>query len=62
MINESTKQAGQALQEAVYEELVKKSKLGQYAIIEKDGNPCRILASDILKESQNNKNDNISII
>ena len=50
MINESTKNAAIALQEAVYNELLKKSKLGQYAIIEKDGKPCRILASEIIKD------------
>ena len=46
------KEAGKILHMAVQEELLKKSKLGQYAIIEKNGKPCRILASAIIKEAQ----------
>jgi hypothetical protein len=42
-------QAGEIFQQAINEELLKKSKLGQYAIVERDGKPCRILASELIK-------------
>ncbi len=56
MVNPETdkmfEQAGKIFQQAINEELLKKSKLGQYAIIEKDGKPCRILASELIKDMQ----------
>ncbi len=42
--------AGIALQDAVKKELIKKAKLGQYAIVQKNGKTIRILASELLKE------------
>lgn len=48
-------ETGKILQKAVHEELLKKSKLGQYAIVERNGKPCRILASEIIKEMDSNR-------
>ncbi len=47
-MSDTARKALYALREAVYEELVKKSKLGQYAIISVDGKPCRMPAKKIL--------------
>jgi chaperone required for assembly of F1-ATPase len=56
MVTNTTKkmaqEAGQALQVAVYKEILKKSKLDQYAIIQKDGKPCRVPAKELIKEMQ----------
>ncbi len=56
MVSENTeklsKEIGQALQEAVHNELVKKSKLGQYAIISRNGKTCRVLASEIINNQK----------
>ncbi len=53
--NELLKLTEKALKVAVHEELLKKSKLGQYAIVERNGKPCRILASEIIKEMDSNR-------
>ena len=46
-----------ALQEAVKEELIKKAKLGQYAIVNLgDDKPHRILASELIKDDWNISN------
>ena len=41
-----------SLREAVYEELAKKAKLGQYVIINRDGKPCRVPAEEAIKEAE----------
>jgi len=40
--------AQKVLQEAVREEMVRKSRLGQFAIVNRDGKPCRVPASEIV--------------
>ena len=45
-----TEHAGKVLQQAVREAIELKAKLGQYAIVSRDGKPCRVLASELLKE------------
>mgnify|MGYP001210770066 CR=1 FL=1 len=45
-----TMKTQQILRRAVREELERKSKLGQYAIVARHGKPCRIKASELLKE------------
>ncbi len=61
MVRDSTdkmfKEAGEMLQMAVYEEMLRKSKLGQYAIIEQNGKTCRILASEIIKNMHNQEKE-----
>ena len=48
-ISERTRIAGECLKRAVRKELDKKAKLGQYAIINRDGKPCRVPAKEALK-------------
>ena len=48
-ISKQREKIGQTLQLAVYEEILKKSKLGQYAIVERDGKTCRIPAKELIK-------------
>lgn len=43
------------LREAVREELRKKALLGQYAIINRDGKPCRVPAGEALKIAEGGK-------
>jgi len=38
------------LKKAVRNELEKKAKLGQYAVIDRDGKPVRVKASELIKE------------
>lgn len=45
-----TEHAGKVLQQAVREAIELKAKLGQFAIVSRDGKPCRVLASELLKE------------
>ncbi len=44
------KQIEKESQNSVKKELIKKAKLGQYAIVQKNGKTIRILASELLKE------------
>ena len=48
-ISEMTVVAGECLKRAVRKELRKKAMLGQYAIINRDGKPCRVPAAEALK-------------
>ena len=48
-ILEKTEEARQCLKRAVHDELVKKAKLGQDVIINCDGNPCKVSASEALR-------------
>ncbi len=41
-------QAQTSLRKAVHKELQKKAKLGQYAIIDRNGKPVRVKASEIV--------------
>lgn len=42
-------QAEESLKKAVSKELQKKAKLGQYAVIDRDGKPVRVKASELIK-------------
>ena len=42
-------QAEKSLQKAVRNELKKKAKLGQYAIIARNGKPVRVKASELIE-------------
>lgn len=43
-------EALECLRHAVYDEMVKKAKLGQDVIVERDGNPCKISAAEAVRE------------
>lgn len=45
-----TMKTQEILRRAVREELERKSKLGQYAIVERNGKPCRVKASELIDE------------
>lgn len=47
-----TMKTQEILRRAVREELERKSKLGQYAIVARNGKACRVKASELLKETQ----------
>ena len=48
-ISEKTEEARQCLKAAVHDELVKKAKLGQDVIINRDGEPYKISATEALR-------------
>ena len=48
-ILEKTEEARKCLKEAVHDELVKKAKLGQDVIINRDGQPYKIPAAEALR-------------
>lgn len=48
-LREKTEEARQCLKRAVHDELVKKAKLGQDVIINRDGKPYKIPASEALR-------------
>jgi len=43
-------EALECLRRAVYDEMVKKAKLGQDVIVERDGKPCKISAAEAVRE------------
>ncbi len=45
-------QAEESLKKAVRKELQKKAKLGQYAVIDRDGKPIRVKASELIKDNE----------
>ncbi len=45
-------QAEESLKKAVRKELQKKAKLGQYAVIDRDGKPVRVKASELIKDNE----------
>lgn len=45
-------QAEESLKKAVRKELQKKAKLGQYAVIDCDGKPARVKASELIKDNE----------
>lgn len=47
-----TRQISESLQKAVRKELQKKAKLGQYAIVDRDGKPVRVKASELIKDNE----------
>ena len=49
MTNSQKNKIEKLSQETIYEELIKKAKLGQYAIIQKDGKTCRVPAAELIK-------------
>ena len=44
-------EAEESLKKAVRKELEKKALLGQYAVIDRDGKPVRVKASELIKDS-----------
>jgi len=50
-ISKMTAVAGEGLKKAVREELRIKASLGQFVIINRDGKPCRVPASQALKSA-----------
>jgi len=48
-ILEKTEEARQCLKKAVHDELVKKAKLGQNVIIERNGEPYKVSAAEALR-------------
>ena len=48
-ILEKAEEARKCLKQAVHDELVKKAKLGQDVIIERDGEPYKISAAEALR-------------
>ena len=52
-MEETLKRGEEALEcfrRAVYDEMVKKAKLGQDVIVERDGKPCKISAAEAVRE------------
>ena len=47
-----TRQISESLKKAVRKELQKKAKLGQYAVIDRDGKPVRVKASELIKGNE----------
>jgi hypothetical protein len=47
-----TRQITESLEKAVRNELEKKAKLGQDAIIARDGKPVRVKASELIKDDE----------
>ena len=45
-------QAEKSLKKAVRKELQKKARLGQYAVIDRDGKPVRAKASELIKDNE----------
>ena len=43
-------EALECLRRAVYDEMVKKAKLGHFVIVERDGKPCKISAAEAVRE------------
>lgn len=44
-----------ALRKAIREEMTRKAKLGQYAIVSRNGKAVRVLASELIKSSGRKK-------
>ncbi len=51
-VEKTALQAEESLKKAVRKELEKKAMLGQYAIIDRDGKPVRVKASELIKDSK----------
>lgn len=52
-MEETLKKGEEALEcfrRAVYDEMVKKAKLGHFVIVERDGKPCKISAVEAVRE------------
>lgn len=49
-------EAEKALQDAVHEDIKIKAKLGQYVIVNRDGKPCKIKASEVLNKMDQKNN------
>lgn len=48
-------EALECLRRAVYDEMVKKAKLGQDVIVERDGKPCKISAAEAVREIEESR-------
>ena len=59
MSREETLKRGEAalecLRRAVYDEMVKKAKLGQDVIVERDGKPCKISAAEAVRQIEESR-------
>ncbi len=58
-ILEKTEEARQCLKAAVHDELVKKAKLGQDVIINRDGKPYKVPAAEALLIQENGPEYNV---
>lgn len=57
-MKETLKRGEEALEcfrRAVYDEMVKKAKLGQDVIVERDGKPCKISAAEAVREIEESR-------
>ena len=48
-------EALECLRRAVYDEMVKKAKLGQDVIVERDGKPCKISAAEAVRQIEESR-------
>ncbi|MEI7850243.1 MAG: hypothetical protein WCH86_00255 [Kiritimatiellales bacterium] len=48
-------EALECLRRAVYDEMVKKAKLGQDVIVERDGKPCKISAAEAVRQIEQSR-------
>lgn len=53
---EKAEEARQCLKRAVHDEFVKKAKLGQYVIVERNGEPYKISAAEALRIQEEGPN------
>jgi hypothetical protein len=51
-LKEQAERAEQVLREAVQEELLRKSKLGQYAVVYRDGQTRRVPAEELVVDNR----------
>ena len=49
MTNSQKDEIEKLSQENIHKELIKKAKLGQYVIIQRDGKTCRVPAAELIK-------------
>lgn len=57
-MEETLKRGEEALEcfrRAVYDEMVKKAKLGQDVIVQRDGKPCKISAAEAVREIEESR-------
>jgi len=58
-ILEKTEEARKCLKEAIHDELVKKAKLGQDVIINRNGEPYKLSAADALRIQEKSPEYNV---
>ena len=54
-ISKTAQEALECLRRAVYDEMVKKAKLGQDVIVERDRNPCKISAAEAVRQIEESR-------